>query len=348
MQQLDTLTIAIPPEAVKSINRGKFVSNLETDCGTGLFTEKYQLKHTEAPIGVSKLVWKHGGDMLLTYSAKVLKDDYLTGITAENWYRGLEAVQSIVQLDENLVWDAGKINRADSTNNIYLHHVGVDAKTICTSLLASRGNPRFKDISYQSKRKQGIEFRGVQQEKNRMIVYSKSLDLLKSDNRHFLDSLHNRYTMIQTAEKQLRFEVNHSTHKSLRDRFNVPENTLKSILSSTEPVNHNFLKKIMAVGDVKQTRLFDEYLNLDVPAVQYIKYKGVQTIIKELNCDDTLVIQFFKLLYSNDNAFKQAYYKGAYPIKKMLEHEQANRFKIDVSFSNKVANKVLECLKVAV
>lgn len=348
MQQLDTLTIAIPPEAIRGMNMAKFTSNVQTDCGTGLSTEKYQLKHPEAPIGVSKLVWREGGDMLLTYSAKVLKDEYLEGITADNWYRGLEALKQIVQIDENLVWNTGKINRADSTNNIFLQDVGADAKTICTSLLASRGNPRFKDISYQSKRKQGIEFRGVQTEKNRMIVYSKSLDLLKHDNRCFLDSLKNRYTMIQTAEKQLRFEVNHSAHKSLRDRFNSPDNTLKNILSSTEPVNHNFLKKIMSVGDEKQTRLFDEYLNLDIPAIQYIKYKGVQTIIKELNCDDTLVIQFFKLLYGNDNSFKKAYYKGSFPIKKVLEYEQANRFKIEASFSNKVANKVLECLKIAV
>jgi hypothetical protein len=348
MQQLDTLKLAIPPEAVLGMNEAKFVLDTQTDCQTGVSKLKYTLKQTESPIGVSNLVWLQGQDLHLTFSAKVLKDDYLQGITADNWYRGLDVVKNIIQIDSNKVWESGIVHRADSTNNIFLDDIGVNSRTICTSLLASRGNQRFKDISYQSKRKLGVEFRGVQQEKNRMIFYDKSKDLLKSANRDFLKSLKNSTSMIETASRQLRAEVNHTAHKSFRDRFKVPDNKLKSILESTEPVNHNFLKKIMAVGDIKQTRLFDEYLNLEMSPNQYLKYKGIRSIIRDCNCDEPLVMNFLKLLYNNENSFKQAYYKGSYPIKKILEYEQANRFNIDVAVTNQIANKVLESLRVAV
>ena len=348
MQQFDTLTLAIPKKAIKGINEPKFALTTQTDCLTGATSDKYQLKSSNCPTGISKLIWNTNADILLTYSAKVLNDDYLTGITKENWHRGIDALTDIIEVDTDMIYNDAIIHRADSTNNIWLKDIGTDQKTICTSLLSAKANDRFKEYSYNKKTQKGIEFRGTQTEKNRIIIYSKHLDLLKYQNKDFLKSLSNPTKVYNDAEKQLRFEVNHTHFKSLRNRFDVETNSLKNLLNSSAPVNHNFLKKVLSTKDIKQTRLFDEYLNFNNDAFAFIEYKGLQSIIKELNYADQTIKEFFKNMFPDENTFKYHWYRKKNSIKNIMEFMQSQRFKIDASLTDNITNKVLFELKRAV
>jgi hypothetical protein len=348
MQQFDTITLAIPKKAIKGINEPKFALTTQTDCQTGATSDKYQLKAPNCPIGVSKLIWNTGADMLLTYSAKVLGDDYLTGITKENWCRGIDALSDIIKVDTDMIYSDALVHRCDSTNNIWLKDIGTDQKTICTSLLCAKANDRFKEYSYNNKIKKGIEFRGTQTEKNRIIIYSKHLDLLKYQNKDFLKSLSNPTKMYNDAVNQLRFEVNHTHFKSLRNRFDVETNSLKNLLNSSAPVNHNFLKKVLSTKEIKQTRLFDEYLNFNSDAFAFIEYKGLQSIIKELNYQDQTIKDFFKNMFPDENTFKYHWYRKKNNIKSIMQFMNSERFKIDASYTDNITNKVLQELKKAV
>jgi len=343
MQQFDTIKLSIGSNSIKSINTDLFKWTLAQGNDSKLYTSRIE----NLPIGVSSIKWLEGADMQLTFSAKILKDDYLTGLNVQNWNRCFEALSNIALFDENKVYDTATILSCDSTNNVLIHRINENPNNIYTSLLASRGNDKFLPQSYKSKHQHGIEFRGMHRtEKNRMIVYSKYLDLLKASNKNFMASLKNPTKLITTAGTQIRFETNHTTFNSLRKRFDVHNNSLKELLNSTAPVNHNFLKKIMAVGDVKQTKLFDEFLNYE-NTNDFLTYKGIETIIKELNYNDVSIKNFFKNIM-NEDTFKYWYYKKSNSIKKVLETMQTNKHKIDKYKSNEIANKVLDELKKAV
>jgi len=341
MQQLDTLKISIPGEAVRAVNQDFWIETNKTDCLTGQTETMKQAKSAALPVGVSSLTYREGGDFQLTYSAKVLKDDYLQGITANNWQLGLESVAEILDADPYQVYEKSIVYRCDSTNNISLDEIGCKPSQVYPALLAGRANQRFKDVYYNTLKKQGVEFRGVQQEKNRMIVYAKHLDLLKPTNKTFLQSLGNPSRMIYDAEKQIRFEVNHTAFRSIKQRFGIEKNTLKDVLNSKAPVNHNFLKKVLNVTDVKQTTLFDEYENFQGQGMDFIMLKGIQSIIQQLDYSDVMVKAFFQQLFPNQNNFKHHWYKKENSIKKIMESMQQQKFGVSGEVVNTICNKIL-------
>ena len=347
MQQLDTLKISIPRSAVRHVNRDCFIETTKTDIETGSTETYQQAKSASLPPGFSSLIYRDGGEYQLKYSAKVLKDEYLDGITINNWDKCFETLKPIIDVDTNRVYDTGKVFLCDSTNNISLDAIGVPSTKVYPALLAAKSNQRFLPVSYFSKKKQGIEFRGIQQEKNRMIVYAKHLDLLKAANRSFMQSLKNPAKVIQAAEKSLRFEVNHTALRSIRQRFDCADVYLKSVLNSTAPVNHNFLKKILNVSDVKQTAMFDEledFKSNGGDGLEFIVMVGVQTIIARLDCNDVMVKSFFQQVFPNPETFKNYWYgKGLkkYSIKSILESMQQQKYNVSGNDIDNICNKVL-------
>lgn len=352
MQEFDTIKLSIPPEAVRHLNLDAFmIKPGRCDAGTGaaLESQLWEAKKTALPVGVSGLTYKDESDSVyqLTYSAKVLGDEYLQGINRTNWSRGLDAIRPLLDADPYKVYDNSVVYRCDSTNNISVEDIGHPHSKVYASLLAGRANFRFKDIHYSSRRKQGIEFRGVQDEKNRLIAYSKHLDLLKNTNRDFIESLKNPAAMLRRSEKIIRFEVNHSSFKALRDRFGVGQNKLRDLLESTKPVNRDFLKKILSVKDVKQTALFDEYSQFSGKANDFIFMKGVGMIISELQYSDVAVKAFFRHLFPDESNFKYYWYNrqgGRGSIRAILESMQQKHFGVSASVSDNICNRILSLL----
>lgn len=349
MQEFDTLKLSIPPEAVRSARSDIWLINHKSHSGTGDTQETRQAESKALPIGVSNFSTAKGGrDYQITFSAKVLGQEYLQGLTLNNWDRVFDRLKPVIDIDKNIVFDNSKVFTCDTTNNLLIEDIGYNRQTILSALLCSRSNMRFLPVSFISKNKQGIEFRGTQGEKNRMIVYNKKLDLLKPANRDFVKSLENSAKLIQEADKQLRFEVNHTQLRAIRGRLDIPDNSLKNVLSSGVPVNHNFLKKVMAVTDIKQTSLFGEWQDFQGDGRDFIFYKGLQSIIQSLECSDVLVKNMFQSLFNNEDLFKYHWYKKKNSIKQVLEAEQVKAYGVESETSDKIVNKVLECLLKAV
>lgn len=345
MQQFDTLKISFPEYAVKNSKSDIWVHTEKTDSETGITDNYQQVKSKCLPIGVSQIQLKENVSCHVTFSAKVLTDNYLQGITVNNWNQVLTTLKPIIEIDTNTVYDESRVYRCDTTNNIDIEVIGYTPKTIYSGLLASRTNTNFKDHRYNSKTKQGIVFAGLQQEKNRLIAYSKSLDLQKSDNKDFIKTLQHPIRMIEQAEKQIRFEVNHTSFKSIRDRLQIGTNLLSNVLSSKVSVNSNFLKKICK-GGARQTHLFDEYQQFSGSGMDFIYFKGIQSIIEHLEYSDVAVKDFIQQLLGEN--FKYHWYKKDYCIKSVLEDMQNKKYGVTGETSTIICTRIIEQLHYAV
>lgn len=283
MIRFDTMTIAIPEGTINRVNRDSFVEYTQRDLQTGAVFITQQAKNEHLPIGVSRIQYKEGRDYLVTISAKTLGQDYLEGINLNNWGRAISGISPVLDVDLNRLWDENpKINRCDNTDNILLSDIGYSKNEVCRSLYSARRNERFIPKWYESKNKLGVEFFGTQEEKNRLIVYDKKLDLLKHQNKAFRESIPNLLMMYTQADKTLRFETNHTSFRSMRNRFDVDQNNLQEMLNSKSQVNYNFLSKVMN-KEFTQVSLWDELKNYEGKGIDFVMMKGYENIITELS-----------------------------------------------------------------
>ena len=346
MIRLDTISLMIPEESVSQINRDAFITNIQIDDHTGeeLMTKK--AKSTYLPIGVSQITYKDERDYILTISAKTLKDNYLEGINLNTWERAIRGASEILDIDTQKIWDINtRILRCDTTDNIEVQDLGYSKRDICQSLYENRMNQRFVSKWYESTKKLGLEFAGTQKEKNRIICYDKLKDLEKTANKKFMESLMHPIEMRDRASSTLRFETNHTTKRSIIDRFKVKENNLREVLHSNTPVNHNFLKKVLSTD--YQISLFEELKKFDGDPHTFIYRKGLENIIKELNYDEGQVKRFIKELYGDAN-YKYHWYNGRQPIKKLLMEMKLEKPEERGKETESLCKEIMERLRIAV
>lgn len=354
MVRFDTMTIAIPTDSIRRVRMESFVGNQQTDYGTGQVVTTEQAKSDHLPIGVSKIQYKDGKDYLVTISAKTLGQDYLEGINLNNWDRAIDGISPILDIDANILWDNNPIiHRCDNTDNILLSDIGYSKREICRSLYSSKRNERFIPKWFESKKELGVVFNGSQQEKHRFTIYDKYLDLNKVENKDFLRSIPNPMKMYNDAEKSIRFEANHTTFRSMRNRFDVSKNHLQEMLNSNSKVNYNYLNKVLKY-DFRQASLWDAMKSFEGKGIDFIMMKGYENIIKELNCDFTANRLFFKELLG-ERSFK--YYwsqvKTMPPIREMITKLKIEQEKSLESISKDeqpitICNSVMEALRLAI
>lgn len=346
MTRLDTLSLLIPEDAVRQVKRDAFIENQSTDLHTGEAIITQQAKSSYLPIGVSQIKFKDGRDYILTISAKTLRDNYLEGINLNTWDRAIIGASDVLDIDTQRLWDINpKILRCDTTDNIEIGDLGFSKRQICWSLYENRNNARFVSKWYESTKKLGLEFAGTQKEKNRIICYDKLKDLEKTANKKFMESLMHPIEMRDKASNTLRFETNHTTKRSIIDRFKVKENNLREVLHSSTPVNHNFLKKVLSTD--YQISLFEELKNFDGDPHTFVYRKGLENIIKELKYDEGQVKRFIRELYGDAN-YKYHWYNGRQPIKKLLMEMKLQGTDEAGKQTESLCREIMERLRIAV
>lgn len=344
MQQFDTIKFTLPVDAVQGINKGAFIQNSREDLGNGGIESMMQAKSGSLPSGISGISYKEGEQFIVKMSAKVLKDQYLQGINLNTWEQAISNLSPIMQVDPGKVWESGNILSCDATNNLSLSELGGNRKAVHLALLAGRRNDRFVPLNYESSKKSGIEFRGTQQEKNRLIIYAKHLDLLKPANRQFMQSLSNPTIMLQDAANQVRIESNHTSFKAMRDRFGAGENTFAQMLTSSKPVNYDFLKKILQPKGQGQLNIFDQFQDFTGSGIDFIHLKGLENIIIQLAYDDNTIKAFFRQVFPDDNSFKYHYYKKKFNVRQILSEMKANQLGIKTDEMGRICTMVLDSL----
>ncbi len=348
MQTFDTIKLQLPAECVNRVEWAAFNHTTVENGKTGEKQAMSKARHDSLPIGVISLGYKEGQDFQLIISAKTLKDNYLQGINLNTFEQALKAVEPVMQINPyKLIESDSKVYLCDTTNNVQRKQLA-DASQydVCQALLAGRANDRFAPKWYESTKKLGVEFHGTQQEKNRLICYSKNLDLLKPQNKGFMNSISNPAKMLHDAEQVIRFEVNHTSFAAMKGRFVVTDNTLKQLLNSKEPVNRNFLAKVLNIKGNNQMGLFDEWQTFEGAGTDFIYLKGVETIIKELGYNDVQVKQFFKQCLGG--SFKYHYFKKKKSIKEIMAKMKAQQTGKPQKQVGKLCNMCLDALQVAV
>jgi hypothetical protein len=347
MIRIDTLKLEIPQEAVRGINSLAFRRSDISDLQSGQIETFYKAKNDFLPVGCSEVKCKEGGEYQVRISAKTLGQKYLEGINTNTIEQALSSISDVIDIDTQKLIDYNpKVYLFDVTDNISLESLGGSKRDVINSLMAVKSNDRFLPYIYDSKHQLAVEFRGTQQEKNRLICYDKYLDLKRSKNKEFRESLPNPVLMFTQAQNTIRIESNTTTLKSARDRLSIPDNNLVTILNSKEAVNYNCLKKIMNHRKGQQLDIFDEYKKMNIQGVDYIRMKGIQSIITECRNDSKLIKEFFKFILGD--RFNYYFYKSSVPIKKLIQESKMMNSKTDESKILTIADRLLdELLKVA-
>jgi hypothetical protein len=361
MIRLDTLKVEIPQEAILGLDEGKTYKTTQVDCQDGSIINFQQFKADALPIGVSSLKTKEGGSWHLTLSAKVLLDDYLDGIHINSLERALAHLSPCLEVDLDALWDANpKVHRFDTTNNIPL--ASLDApnhKAVMDALAISTSNSFFDAKTYGGARQCGIVIQGRQEAQNRLIAYAKHLDLARPKSQLFLDACINPNKMRMAASKQVRIEVNHSNHKTIKQRLDIANIGLREVLTSTSLVNYDYLLKVTNGG--RQLALFNDIQQAiqeqgqSFDGYRYLISQGMAAIVNQANGNIKDIQRAIQLLFGDRWRYHWYGRKdargGMRSGLKYLAQQEVDKINqsnlVSIQPSNKIVSNLLEALRLA-
>lgn len=365
MVRADSLKFEVPESAILDLNLTHTISTTQTNNLTGQTVHFTQFQPQALPVGVSSLKFKAGGNWIADLSAKTLGADYLEGITYKNLDRVLDSFSQFMRVDPSELLDSQpKVFRIDSTQNILLDSVGAKTqREVFDALQLSHNNPFFTCHNYNKRTNQGIEFRGSQEQKNRLIAYDKFYDLQHPKNKEFRLLLGGSLREIEALSKrQVRVEVNHTNLDSIRKRFGVSEPTLQEVLLSPSSVNYDFLLKVTGKG--VQHKLYAELERAKTlqggrfTPNDLIFEIGIQGISASFDYNFQQIKTFFKTLYPDRTQYNY-WWNGTknksrpQGVKSLVEsaivtHKRGgNKFEVSETRSQVIVKNLLRELKAA-
>lgn len=305
MASFDTLKLQVPASCLVGYDKhspmlqkefisvgGKPVGNVYTSFSDSSFGLN------RAKLDISKNAFTFG------FSEKILLDDYLLGgITINSIEQALTNHNKVspFTLDINSTIENAVVLVSDSTQMI---EPSYDIKLCRDALLGFCINPKFTTKLYDGWRGLGIEFNGsVSTEKRRLIMYSKYIQLQKKTKsiKDFLNNCKSPQSIINRAKGKFRVEQNHTTKKSMRNRFKVAEPTLLNMLKSKENPNKDFMRV------VKNTSTFIDSFGEEFTSSKHsetLKTEGMISICKRFNLDMMLIENWLKNQFSRNGHYK--------------------------------------------
>jgi hypothetical protein len=358
MVRLDTLKLEIPQEAILGMDEAKTYLTSQTDCSTGVITNFRQFKAEALPIGFNQLKTKDGGSWHLTLSAKALKDDYLDGINLNTLEVALANLGSCLEIDLQALMNINpKVHRFDTTDNVPLAMLdGSSHKAVVDALAISTSNSFFDAKRHGGQRQMGIVIQGRQEAQNRLIAYAKHLDLARAKNKSFLMACNNPQALVKASAKQIRVEVNHSNHQSIKQRLNIGEVRLAEVLNSRALVNHDYLLKITNGG--KQLALFNEIEmamateGQGFDGLRYLISQGMANLVLKSNCNIKEVQKAIELIFGErwryhwyGRADSRGSMRGGLKYMAQQEIDRLSINSLPLPSSNKITLKLIEALR---
>lgn len=318
MIRIDTIHLEVPVDAVRGVKKEGFEPRLmryDIDTGTGVL--HLDAKRESRPVGCVSVKYKEGEHYQVKMSAKTLGQNYLEGININTFEQALSGISSLIDIDAQRLLDSNpKVMSFDVTDNIQMSDIGGTKKELIHSLVTAKMNERFIPVMYESKNKLGAEFRGTQQERNRLIVYCKYLDLHKRENKEFIKQLPNPMKLFTQAENTIRVENNIGNLESARNRLKINDNNLMSILTSDEKVNHKMMNKILKLN-TNQLSIFSELDNSPYKGDDWVMKTGIDTIVRRCNFNMKIVRDVMKKAYGDN--FKYRYYRASNPLSRLIQ-----------------------------
>lgn len=187
-------------------------------------------------------------EVVIDFSGKILLDDYTDLINANNIDKCLNTFNenSVLKLNIQGVIDDSEALNIDTTQMIYPEHT---AKMCRDSLLTMQTINRCNVMGYASKRNVGLTFTSsTKKESRRLILYDKELRMLcgLKNELLFLNQCKNPSQVINKCKGSLRVEQNIRSLNSIRNRLQISDNSLQSVLTASATPNYDFLNEIKA------------------------------------------------------------------------------------------------------
>ena len=221
-------------------------------------------------------------NVVINLSAKVLGKDYPQLVTLDNIDRVSDAISDFVEIGPEGLLRASVL-RADVTSDLRLSK-GPGAYVKALATLQGHRNYHIDlfpgSIVFRAKAKSNSE---------RLVCYDKAQDMLKADNRAFLERVGS--SVYKRFEGVLRVEQNCRSYKAVRRVSGTVETTgtptLYDVLTSKEQPNVRLFDKVATRPDVQG--LFDEVAGSGLTWSKYVEFKGYESIIRTCDFDERLI-----------------------------------------------------------
>ena len=341
MIRIDSLHIEIPIEGIQSFNRQSFIHQQEHSDSQTCIVDRYKLRPDIKAVGFSGAVIDNINQTAkLNISAKVLKDDYFQGINLNSIERVVDSINQlgIIHVCPDMFVNEGRVMNVDETHNVNMGYaLAENWNQVSSELAISVLNPKFQPNIHNTKRNQGITFKGSQtSQKNRLIMYNKYIELMKSGNKLFMASLKNPMLLLDAAKNNLRCEVNMTDFKFIRERFKSESLLLGNLLTAPGKPVIDMIDKITKPGVLNQLELIlqSEYQGWD-----FFQMHGIENIIRLAGYNETKIKALVKSKFTQ-SSFRDAWY-GRYEfkgVKKLI-------YELQFKDNNIIEPKVIQHIK---
>lgn len=354
--RIDSNTIQVPFDAVTHIDFGNRYLTHNTPTKNGqIISNTYAAHSDDLPIGISGIVIDAKREQVkFSTSAKLLGDKYLEGITPNTFSQFIDLINQlgIIELDANVVYDRGIFHKVDTTNNVDMspiYDLNKSWKEVLDYLQIAKMNNRFSVDEYDKAHNQGITYKGDQQEKNRLIMYRKYLDLSVTSgkkgisNRLFFQNIKDPNKFLQSTKNIIRVEQNHTTFRSIRTRCKTESNFVGDVLVNGINPNPGMLDKITQPHRENQLLMVFQEYDAAVHSMQdIIELEGMKNLIRNANyCEKTLKRLVKK--YTTEYMFRYYWYggkKSITPFRPLI-----NELKLKDQNKDPQINKVVEFIR---
>ena len=354
--KIDSNSIQVPFDAINHIDTS-FLTHQTQVKNNQVIKDIHSIGSSELPVGLGGISIDNNRQVVnISGSAKLLSDKYLEGINYNTIEQYIDTINQlgIVELDKNKTLEQGIYHKIDTTNNIdmgSLYDLDKEWSNILGYLTIAKMNDRFDIDEYDRKHNQGITYKGNQQEKNRLIMYRKYLDLSKNtdkkglSNKEFFATLKNPVQFLNATKNILRVETNHTTHRSIKTRHQIGSNTIIDVLTNGVNYNPSMLDKITQPHRQNQLLMvFNEYDPVNHSIQDVIQLEGIKNIIRSANYDESTLKKFVKR-YTTESMFRWWWYggkKSIIPFRPLIDELKKKDSKKDPQ-----SNKVIEYIRKA-
>ena len=313
---LDTMRIRFDLGAIESVDNGNFT---KTANRRGEIKREWTRKAKKLGLSDIQLVENTYG--LITFSAKILHENYFRGInidTMENCLHNLNNY-NLIRLNIGRFIQSGKVLKCDVVNDI---EVEKPPDRYLNALKTLAINTKYNMTSYNG----GICLMSkAKTVKERLSIYNKEKEIRKD--RMLCDAYK---TLLLQSHHKLRVEGNLKNKKDIKRGLGIEDNSLLSVLKSKNHYNYKLFKKIkMDIGGNLLADL-EDCNNLN----KFIKQKGMEAILRD--CNGSLEAVKAITGYFGRNQYQDKQFKEVY--KKMKAKEQKPVSQLLQEFEMKLQN----------
>ena len=271
MLRLDRIKIITDIANISDINESSFTTNIKRE---EILSIKYQQKK---PFCLSIVVNHQMNQLEIEFTAKILFDYYKDLINKNNIHKCLQNINrmGICKLNVEQILRDAIVTKCDITQDVEYE----DINAIITYIRQNISNyKKWVTKEYKS----GIQIENIAttpKHKKRLIIYGKEKELLKAENKSFLDLLNDKEALLAYFHNKVRFELNIKTRKQIRDLLQISDNNIYSVLNAEcnpivtvlkEVVNTN-VEEVYKLTNVKEYlySLLLKECNYDLNAVEF-------------------------------------------------------------------------------